>query len=89
MQLRNRLKRKATSRSLATSPKPFAMTMNWNRAEDAVQCVSSLLQGNPGVEVLTVDNGSEDGSVEVLLSKFPEPAILENTWNMVYVKGVN
>jgi|WetSurMetagenome_2_1015567.scaffolds.fasta_scaffold19559_3 GT2 family glycosyltransferase len=74
---------------MATGAKPFAITVNWNRAEDTVQCVSSLLQGNPGVEVLVVDNGSEDGSVEVLRSKFPGLMILENTENMGYVKGVN
>ena len=74
---------------MATVPKPFAITVNWNRAEDTVQCVSSLIQGNPGVEVLVVDNGSEDGSVELLRGKFPELLILENTENMGYVKGVN
>ena len=71
------------------SPRPFAVTVNWNRADDTVECVRSLLQGNRGMEVIVVDNGSTDGSAETLRNAFPGLEVLVNEENLGYVKGVN
>ncbi|MBP7086957.1 MAG: glycosyltransferase, partial [Methanomassiliicoccales archaeon] len=46
--------------------RPIAITVNWNRAKDTLECVDSLFEGNQGVRVLVVDNGSTDGSVSIL-----------------------
>ncbi|HUT27941.1 MAG TPA: glycosyltransferase family 2 protein [Methanomassiliicoccales archaeon] len=74
---------------MAPGQRPFAVTVNWNRAEDTVECVRSILNGNPEVEVLVVDNGSRDGSVPLLLKNFPGLKVVENEENMGYAKGVN
>ncbi|HQQ25847.1 MAG TPA: glycosyltransferase family 2 protein, partial [Methanomassiliicoccales archaeon] len=69
--------------------RPFAVTVNWNRAKDTLECVDSLLQGNPGTEVVVVDNGSTDGSVSLLKEHFPKLNIIRNDENLGYVKGAN
>jgi len=74
---------------MPTGLRPYTITVNWNRADDTVQCVSSILDGNPGTEVIVVDNGSKDGSVSILRQRFPRLEILENQENQGYAKGVN
>jgi GT2 family glycosyltransferase len=69
--------------------RPFAVTVNWNRAKDTLECVDSLLRGNPGTEVVVVDNGSTDGSSVLLRDKHPELTVIESPRNLGYVKGVN
>lgn len=69
--------------------RPFAVTVNWNRAKDTLECVDSLLEGNQGVRVLVVDNGSTDGSIPTLRERYPELEIIENDVNLGYVKGAN
>lgn len=69
--------------------RPFAVTVNWNRAKDTLECVDSLLQGNPGTEVVVVDNGSTDGSSALLRERHPDLTVIENPSNLGYVRGVN
>ncbi len=69
--------------------RPFAVTVNWNRAKDTLECVDSLLQGNPGTEVVVVDNGSTDGSPDFLRERHPDLTVIENSSNLGYVKGAN
>lgn len=74
---------------MSNGPRPFAVTVNWNRPVDTLECVRSLLQGNPGTRVIVVDNGSQDNSVSLLRDRFPQLDIIENPVNHGYVKGVN
>lgn len=69
--------------------RPFAVTVNWNRVDDTVECVRSLLMGGQGTEVIVVDNGSTDGSVSLLRETFPGLRVLENEKNLGYTRGVN
>jgi len=47
------------------SPLVWIVVLNWNRPEDTIACVSSLLQLNyPAFRILIVDNGSTDDSAE-------------------------
>ena len=46
---------------------------NWNGKRFLKGCLDSLLEsGYPQVEVVMVDNGSKDGSVEFLESNYPQ-----------------
>ncbi len=54
-----------------------------------MECVDSLLQGNPEAEVVVVDNGSNDGSSALLRDRYPGLTVIENPQNLGYVKGVN
>ena len=72
-------------------PKVFAITLNWNRKDDTVECVDSLLKLNyPNYEIVVVDNGSTDGTVELLKEKFDNKiTIIENKKNLGYADGFN
>ena len=79
---------------------------NWNGKHFLSTCLDSLLQMNCSVpyEIIIVDNGSRDGSIEFLEENYPDVKIIalnENTgffetkvWDMLYafqkdaVKGI-
>jgi len=71
-------------------PKVFAITLNWNGKKLLDDCLSSLLgMDYPNFEVVMVDNGSTDGSVEFVRPKFPEVHIIETGRNLGYSGGFN
>ena len=75
---------------LLMMPKIIIITLNWNRKEDTIECVNSLLELDyPSYEIVIVDNGSTDGSAEVFRETFPEITIIENNKNLGYAFGMN
>ncbi|MFQ5856006.1 MAG: glycosyltransferase family 2 protein, partial [Anaerolineae bacterium] len=67
-----------------------AITLNWNRREDTLACLASLqVVSYRNLDVVLVDNGSTDGTVEAVRRQFPEVEILENTSNLGYAAGCN
>jgi GT2 family glycosyltransferase len=42
------------------------IVVNWNGAEDTIECLEALLRQSVRARIIVVDNGSEDGSVERL-----------------------
>lgn len=49
------------------APLVSIIVVNWNRKDDTLRCIESLRRLDyPNFEVIVVDNGSEDGSVESL-----------------------
>lgn len=66
------------------------VTVNWNSREDLEACLTSLaLQTHRDLEVLVVDNASEDGSVELVQSRFPQFVVLPQTSNLGFAEGCN
>ncbi|MCK4614324.1 MAG: glycosyltransferase family 2 protein [Thermoplasmata archaeon] len=67
------------------------MTLNWNRKHDTEECVNALLEMNyPNFEIVVVDNGSEDGSVDHLKEKLGDKIhIVANGKNLGYADGFN
>lgn len=69
------------------------VVLSWNTAELLEQClesISSTVSGRQGaVEVIVVDNGSTDNSVEMVKRKFPEVKLIENKKNLGFTKGNN
>jgi len=54
-----------------------------NRMEELRRCLTSVFQQESRErEVLVVDNGSEDGTVEMLVRDFPEARIIRNSSNV-------
>lgn len=65
--------------------------MNWNTRELVADCLDSVFQnsGSVGIEVIVVDNGSTDGSCEMVQSRFPAVRLVRNSENMGFAPANN
>lgn len=71
-------------------PKVSIIILNWNGKEDTIDCLESLKHITyPNYEILLVDNGSTDGSVECFRERYPEIEIIENGENLGFAEGNN
>jgi GT2 family glycosyltransferase len=71
-------------------PLVYVVVLNWNRKDDTIECVASLMAMDyPSFRIVVVDNGSEDGSVEALKAKFPALEVIVNDKNLGYAVGNN
>jgi hypothetical protein len=78
------------SRDLYHSPLLTIIVLTWNNFADTAECLHSLRKLNyPQYNVVLVDNGSTDGSIERLQSEFPEVKIIKNGKNLGYAGGNN
>lgn len=57
------------------------IVLNHNGGEDVMRCLDSLRGQNAVEEILLVDNGSTDGSLERALARFPEIVAVRDTVN--------
>ena len=77
-------------KSTLESPLVYALVLNWNGADEAIECLHSLEeQTYSNLKSFLVDNGSIDNSVEKIQSSFPNLSILINTENLGFAGGVN
>lgn len=68
----------------------FAVVVNWNGGDDNLTCVASLRsEGFVESQVILVDNASSDGSIERLVTEYPDLQVLRNESNEGYGHGVN
>lgn len=66
------------------------VVLNWNGKDDTLACLRSLRQLDyPNCDIVVVDNGSTDGSVEAIRGSFPDVTILETGQNLGFVEGNN
>jgi GT2 family glycosyltransferase len=64
--------------------------VNWNLRDELAACLDSLrLQTHGDLEIVVVDNGSSDGSVELLDKQYPECKMLKETQNLGFAEGCN
>lgn len=65
--------------------------VNWNTRDLLRNCLESIRKTIKGTacEVIVVDNGSSDGSVDMLRSEYPEVRILENGANLGFAAANN
>ncbi len=65
--------------------------INYNTKELLRKCLESIRKCQPlcNCETKVVDNGSSDGSVEMLKSQFPEVDVIENAGNLGYAAAAN
>ena len=64
--------------------------LNWDGLQDTIECLESLTKITyPNYEIIIVDNGSIDGSIETLKSKFPYIKMIENKINKGFAGGNN
>jgi len=66
------------------------VTVNWNSREDLAACLESLVtQSHQDLEVIVIDNASEDGSVELVRGRFPQFIVLPQASNLGFAEGCN
>ena len=71
-------------------PLVSVIIVNYNGKHYLKKCLSSLAsQSYPAIEVILVDNGSCDGSVEYVKKEFTSVRIIESRKNLGFAKGNN
>lgn len=73
-----------------TLPKATVIVLAWNGIDYLDGCLRSVLaQDHPNFEVLVVDNGSTDGSAELVSTAFPQARLIRNERNLGFAAGNN
>ena len=75
-----------------TSPDLTTIVVNWNTVGLLDGCLDSIRGATPGSvvnEVIVVDNGSTDGSVDHLRTHWPEVKVIANTENVGFCRANN
>lgn len=71
-------------------PKVAIIVLNWNGWRDTIECLESLQRITyPNYQIIVVDNGSTDDSVERIKEKFPHLTLIEMGRNLGYAGGNN
>lgn len=72
------------------SPKVFAVVLNYNGRHCLFEAIASLFQSDyPAFQVVLVDNGSTDGSFEMVKKSFSRVVCIKNENNLGYAAGNN
>jgi GT2 family glycosyltransferase len=69
--------------------KVFIVIPNWNGKDTLPACLDSLLAQTQKARILVVENGSTDGSLDLLHSNYPSIDLVVNTRNLGFAGGVN
>ena len=71
-------------------PRVTVVVLNWNRKEDTCECLDSLFESAyPSYNIVVVDNGSTDGSVDLLRRRYASAALLALETNVGFAAGNN
>jgi GT2 family glycosyltransferase len=71
-------------------PKVCVILLNWNGRDDTLACLKSLEQSDyPNLEVVVVDQGSQDGLDQILQQLHPGAKLLRNDRNLGFAGGNN
>ncbi|GAC1541759.1 MAG: glycosyltransferase family 2 protein [Polyangiales bacterium] len=79
--------------SSSATPDPVGISVvvvNWNSRVDLAACLDALgAQSDRDFETIVVDNGSTDGSVEMVRARFSAVRIVETGANLGFAEGCN
>lgn len=71
-------------------PPVYVVVLNYNGAEDTVECLESLRRADDSCfRVVVVDNCSTDGSADLLRRGYPEHLFIQTGANLGYAGGYN
>jgi protoporphyrinogen oxidase/GT2 family glycosyltransferase len=73
-----------------TSPLVTAVVLAWNNYDDTHECLETILASNySNLEIILVDNGSEDNTPERVRKNFSDVTVIENGRNIGVPAGYN
>jgi GT2 family glycosyltransferase len=68
----------------------YVVILNWNGAEDTIECLDSLLsQKGVNLGYIVIDNCSWDDSIQKIQARFPNITIIKTERNLGYPGGMN
>ncbi len=70
-------------------PTIWSIIINWKCAEETCACLASLTPTVDSSTVIVIDNGSADGSVEMIRARFPAVTLLPISANLGFAKAAN
>ena len=71
-------------------PRVCIVTLNFNGWADTLECIASLCNDTyPNKEIVVIDNGSTDDSVDRLRKAFPQATLIETRKNLGFTGGNN
>ena len=71
-------------------PLTYVIILNWNNCHDTIACVESCQKlTDSNFRIVIIDNGSTDGSEDVLRSTLPEIEIIQTGTNLGFAGGNN
>jgi GT2 family glycosyltransferase len=65
------------------------VVLNYHGYADTLPCVASVVDGSPEVEVLVVDNGSWDGTLDAVRRRWPRVEVDQSPENLGFAGGMN
>lgn len=67
------------------------LIVNWRTPDALRECIKSVYaqDGAPPLEVIVVDNDSQDGSAEMVRREFPQARLIANTANLGFAAACN
>jgi GT2 family glycosyltransferase len=72
------------------SPKVAVVLVNWERSQDTLECIESVLSSDISlIQVIVVDNGSMDQSREHIKQRFPQVNLISLPENVGFAGGYN
>jgi GT2 family glycosyltransferase len=76
---------------MAKKPDVSIVIVNWNTRALLLQCIGSILETTHGasLEIIVVDNGSEDDSAQAVASAYPSARVIQNGENLGFAKANN
>ncbi len=77
---------------MITLPKVLVIVLSWNRKKDTLETLESLSKSivkGFKLEILVVDNASNDGTVDKIKKLFPEVYVITNYKNLGFAEGNN
>lgn len=73
-----------------SKPAVSIIVLNYNSRDDTLDCLRSLEHLTyPNVQVIAVDNGSSDGSVEAISTAYPRVTLIDTGENLGFTGGNN
>jgi GT2 family glycosyltransferase len=73
-----------------TTARIAIVIVNWERPHDTIECIRSILASKEsGIQIILVDNGSRDDSVEQIKQSYPDVHLVQLSRNIGFSGGYN